>query len=309
MSFDEDPQDDFDEFPLSYVIDNAILMHRDAHFSGNFDLMIDYYNQERRGVCNEFSLQRIEEMAEIEKQKGGNLSATLLSGAEMEKVAASRQSYQNLRDVYEVKKPISPIPALIADLILAEDEELEQAISQVVEQKSAIVPALISLLRNEDFYDPLNPGFGLAPQHAAKCLGLIGDKRAIISLFEAMKEGDFFSEDAILDALRSIGEPAKEFLLKVLHGTPITGDNELAAVALLEFKQDPQVSKACLEMLKTLDLKNNIPLATYLALACEHLQSPEERKLFLQIAEQPTTPKSLRQDILSIAKEWKSLFS
>ena len=74
------------------------------------------------------------------------------------------------------------------------------------------MPALIDLLRNEDFYDPLFPGYGEAPVLAAKCLGLIGDKRAIISLFEAIGEGDFFNEDIILDALHVIGNPARDFL-------------------------------------------------------------------------------------------------
>jgi len=303
---DFEQEDNYEDFPLTYAIDNDILMHRDAHFGGDFPLMIEYYRKEGRGISKEFDLERIEELAVIEKQGGKNLAATTLSGPEAEKIARTREVYKQLRALYELSSHKNKIPLLIADLILAEDEEIEAAVQAVVAEKSAIVPALIDLLRNEEFYDPLFPGYGLAPALAAECLGLIGDKRAIVSLFEAIGEADFFNEDVVLHALYAIGEPAKEFLLKVLHGHPINNDNERAAIALVRFKDDPEVSSLCLKMLKEIDLKKDPILASYLILACEGLKLPEQRQELLNLANLPTIPKTVQLDIKAIKKSWES---
>ena len=301
MSYDDDG---IEEFPIAYSIDNAILMHRDAHFSGDFKAMLDYYRLQGRGISNDFDIARIEELAKTEQDTGHNLSSIMLSGAEAEKVADAKQAYKDLRDIYEMKESKSHIPKLIADLILAEESETEAAVNAVVAEKTAAVPALIDLLRSEEFYDPLFPGYGLAPTLAAECLGKIGDKRAIISLFEAIGAGDFFSESTILSALKAIGEPAKEFLLRVLHARPLTSDNDQAAVALVAFKDDPAVGVACLKMLEEIDLNTHLPLATYLILACESLTGEKERSELLALADNPKTPKSLKQDILTVSKNW-----
>lgn len=294
--------DDIEQFPLAYSVDNAILMHRDAHFSGSFDLMIEYYSGDGRGIAKDFNLARIHELDQMEKKAGNNLSAALLSGAEAESVAEAKTAYKQLRDIYEVKNQKNPIPRLIADLILADSEqEIQAAIEAVVAEKTAAVPALIELLRNEEFYNPLYPGYGLAPTLAAECLGKIGDKRAIISLFEAVGEGDFFDEDTLLDALYAIGAPAKEFLLRVLHGKPLTIDNEKAAIALIRFKNDPDVSEACLKMLLELDLKKEPALATYLVLACEGLPISAKPRLE-ELAKRETTPRDVVQDIKIVLK-------
>ena len=261
--------EDFEDFPLTYAIDNAILMHRDAHFGGNFLFMIDYYRNEGRGISKEFDLTRIEEMAIIEKQRGMDLAPSTLSGAEAEKVGRTREVYKQLKALYELPHQKSNIPVLIADLILAEDQDVEAAMQAVVAEKGLIVPALIDLLRNEEFYDPLFPGYGLAPTLAAQCLGMIGDRRAIVSLFEMIGEADFFNEDVVLQALYSIGESAKAFLLKVLESRPINYDNERAAIALLSFKEDPEVTTACLNLLNDLDKKKHSVLATYLKFVLE----------------------------------------
>lgn len=297
--------EDFEDYPIGYSIDNAILMHRDIHFGGSFDVMIEYYGGLGKGISTDFELARIQELHQMEKSSRNNLSSVLLSGQEAEMVAEARDAYKKLQALYEVKNPKNPIPCLIADLIFAETEEdIQKAIDAVVAQKSAIVPALIDLLRNENFYNPLYPGYGFAPVLAAQCLGLIGDKRAIISLFEAVGTGDFFDEDTILEALYSIGEPARTFLLTVLHGKPLTIDNERAAIALIRFKDDPIVSQACLKMLQELDLKKELAIATYLVLACEGLPPSEHQKL-LDIAKRPDTPKSLCQDIAIVVKNMK----
>lgn len=289
--------------PLSDALDNIILMHRDAHFGGKFDIMLDYYINEGKGVNPEFDLERIHALIKIEKELKKDLAPLLLSGVDAEKVADAKTSYKKLRALYEKERPEYKNMRLIADLILSEDLEPEAEIEAIVKEKSTIVPALIELLKNEEFYDPLYPGYGLAPALAAKCLGLIGDKRAIISLFEAMTQGDFFDEDAALSALRAIGEPAKEFLLKVLYGRPLNEDNERAAVALIAFKEDEQVSKACLEMLKDPSVRKDIPLATYLILACEGLKDKADQQAFIEIGK---TSKAFSLDVQAVAKTWQS---
>lgn len=301
---EHDDDHDVEEFPIAYSVDNLILMHRDAHFGGDFDTMLDYYNKNGRGTSLEFDIERIQQLADTQNAQGKDLSPMMLSGAEAERVANSRKLYKDLRELCESKNKKTSVPKLIAELILSEDEELPQAIEAVTAEKTAIVPSLIELLRNEDFYDPLAPGYGLAPTLAAECLGKIGDKRAIISLFEAIGSGDFFNEDITLSAIKAIGAPAKEFLLRVLHGKPLTIDNERAAIALIVFKDDPEVASACLNMLKELDIKKHIPLATYLVLDCEGLASKDQQAEFLALAKNANTPKNIQQDIIAVSHTW-----
>lgn len=290
--------------PLVNAQDSAILMHRDVHFGGKFDVMLDYYINEGKGVHPDFDLERIHELARIEKEMKSDLAPVLISGAEAEKIAEAKNAYKKLRSLYEKPKSATKNMLLIADLILSEEQDPQKEIEAIVKEKQMIVPALLELLKSEEFYDPLFPGYGLAPALAAKCLGLIGDKRAIIALFEAMKQGDFFDEDVDLAALKAIGAPAKEFLLKVVHGRPINEDNERAAIALIAFKEDEEVSKACLEMLKDPQVRKDVPLSTYLILACEGLQQDKDRKEFQDLAKDTATPKILAQDIQAVAKSW-----
>lgn len=305
----KEDDNDIEQFPIAYSIDNLILMHRDAHFGGDFNVMLDYYKRNGRGVSIEFDVERIQQLADIQSASGGDLSPVMLSGAEAEKVADSRKLYKELRKLCESEDKKNVVPRLIAELILSEEEEIPAVVQAVVAERTAIVSALIDLLRSEEFYDPLVPGYGQAPVLAAECLGRIGDKRAIISLFEAIGSGDFFNEDIVLDALKAIGEPAKQFLLKVLQGKPLTGDNDQAAVALIAFKDDAEVSTVCLKMLQEIDIAKNIFLATYLVLACEGLALPEERRALLAFAEKATTPKNIRQDIAAVAKTWSQVSS
>lgn len=296
---------DSEGIPLVNAQDTAILMHREAHFGGKFDIMLDYYINEGKGVNPDFDLERIHALAKIEKEMKSDLAPLMLSGVDAERVAESKSAYKKLRQLYE-KTPQAATKnmRLMADLILSEEQDPAEEIEAIVKEKSAIVPALIELLKAEEYYDPLFPGYGFAPSLVARCLGLIGDKRAIISLFEAMGQGDFFDEDTALNALKAIGAPAKEFLLKVAHGRPINEDNEKAAIALIAFKEDEDVAKACLDMLKDPQVRKDIPLATYLILTCEGLNKAEDRKAFQDLAQDASTSKILAQDIHAVAKTW-----
>lgn len=302
-------EDEIEEYGLKDALDVEIVMQRDVHFGGKFPFMIEYYQREGKGVREEFDIERIRLLEKTEKDLGQNLAALLLSGADAEKVARAKNAYEKLRQLYEEKKKESSAlkqGRLIADLILSEEENPQKAIQAIVKERSALVPLLIDLIRSEDFYDPLFPGYGFAPELAAICLGEIGDKRAIISLFESIGEQDFVFEDQAIKALRLIGEPAKEFLLHVVHAKPITYDNERAAMALVYFKDMPGVPEACLAILKEIDLKHHLVLATYLILTCESLQDSALRKEFLKIAHAGSTPAALRSDFKTIEKHWQS---
>jgi hypothetical protein len=293
-------------FPLRDATDLLILMHRDAHFGGNFEEMLQYYTREGKGVYPDIEVSRIQELIEMERTLKQDLAALFLSGSDSEKIARSRLMYQELRSLYENQKPEFKTARLIADLILSEDPEAEAEIEALVKEKSSILPALIQLIQSEDLHDPLFPGYGLSPNLAIKALGQIGDKRAIITLFESLDSGDFFDDNLALDALKAIGEPAKSFLLKVLHGKPITEDNEKAAIALLAFKEDPQVAKEAFTLFQELHVRQDPVLATYLALICDGLSEEKDRTAFKALVSDPATPKALRRDMESVAKQWES---
>lgn len=303
---EQDPSiEQFEHYPIADAIDHDILMHRDAHFGGLFSVMLDYYSQDGKGVQPEFSLERIERLAKLEKDTHQNLAAMFLTAQEMQKVADVRAIYKQLRSIYEVKNASNKLPQLIADLILTEDEGAEKEIEAVAAEKGVMVPLLIELLRNESLYDPLFPGYGQAPVAAARALGEIGDKRGIISLFESIGQGDFFSDDYILDALKHIGEPAKEFLLRVVAGRPLNEDNEKAAIALIAFKDDAQVSKACLELLKQEDIRKDPCLSTYLILVCEGLRDQGLREEFKGL--ETLFTKQQKLDMNTVEKSWAEL--
>ncbi len=291
-----------ENFPITTALDNTILMHRDAHFGGNFSIMLEYYEREGKGIYKEIDLKQIQRLAELEKGAGQDLAPLLLSGAEAEKVGIARLAYKRLRDLYEDDSLAARYPRLLADLILSEEEEPTKEIEAVVKEKTKIVPAILEILRSDELKDPLFPGYGHAPALVARCLGLIGDKRAIISLFQMIGEGDFDDEAVALESLKNMGQPAKEFLLNVVKVKPYNMDNERAAIALLGFKDDPEVAKACLKILLEPEVRVNMALASYLAFVCEGLESPEDRAKFAALANDPAIDKSLRQDILTILK-------
>lgn len=295
-----------EHFPIVDALDHEILMHRDAHFGGLFSIMLEYYKKEGKGVQPSFDIPRIEKLAALEGELKQNLAALFLDSSEMEKVADSRQIYQKLRDIYEIKSAKNRYPQLIADLILSEEEEPQPEIAAIVQEKEKIIPALIDLLRNEDFYDPLFPGYGLAPFLAVTCLGRlgVGDKKVIISLLEALGQGDFFADEQIIGALKAIGDPARDFLLHVVNGRPLNEDNEKAAIALVAFKDDQEVANFCFNLLGQPDVQKDPCLPTYLVLICAGLTDPVKRHALQLMGQETRLPLMLRKDIQSIVREW-----
>ncbi len=280
-----------EDIPLMDADDLTILMHRDAHFGGQFPIMIEYYTRGGKGAL--LDLDRIEQLAKVEAELGDNLASIMLSDAELQMIGEAQGAYQQLRAIYELAEEANPRPRLIADLILAEDEEEEEAIKAVVEQGEAIVPELIQLLRSENFLDPLFPGYGTAHSAAAGALGQIGSKEAIIPLFEALGE-----EDAdIIEALVSLGEPAKAFLLKVVQIKPLSLDTERAAAGLSAFPADEKIASVALSLLKEEEVRKALPLSAYLAICCAGLA---DKTPLQEIANMPDLPDMTRDELVSL---------
>ena len=293
--------DDFTSFPLVDQLDHDILMHKDVHFGGNFSIMIDYYEKDEKGVIEEFNLDRIYELSLAEEKGEISLSLEILTEEEQEEVTRAKKKYEMLKKAYDLP------PDLIhkrTDLIFSEDFEAKEEIESLL-QSPAAIPLLIQIVQEDDFYNPLFPGYGFAPLHAMECLGHLKAKEAIIPLFESLSKIDFFGEEAVIQALFQIGTPAKEFLLKVLSKTPITKDNENAAISLLLFKDDPLIPSSCLKLLSLPETQAKPLFFTYLLLFCDELKSPQEQELLKELAKNPHLTKENKEELDWILKSFK----
>jgi hypothetical protein len=264
--------------------------------------MIAALKEDKEPFLEQYPLVRVEYLQRLQEEMGAPLAPQLLAPSEAERIARARSAYKMLRAAYE--PPSAPEVALIPDLILATEEELEQAISQIAAQKGKLVPALIALLQAHDFYDILFPGFGQAPARAARCLGTIGDERALKPLFEALGLGDFDNEESILQALGAMPNVAVPFLLKVVHSQPITQDNIRAAMALSTFSEDSAIAEGSLQVLSHIDCNRHSLLATYLILNCAALQDPKLRAQFVQVCRTASLSPELQPDFERICRGW-----
>jgi hypothetical protein len=285
-------------FPLIDETDRSILMQKDAHFSGNFAIMLDYYTKEGKGAIDDFPLERIQELYQLEKELGLFLSEEILSIQEKEQVLEAKAKYNSLRDLYDL--PPSPAQK-VADLILSEDVSAQKEIEALLNLPQAI-PLLIQLVEEEDFYNPLFPGYGFAPLHAMECLGKLKAKEAIIPLFESLSKMEFFGQETAIQALVQIGKPGKDFLLSVLKKTPITKDNENAIIALLSFPQDLEIAFVCLDLLSTSEVLKKPVFCSYLLLSFEGLKDPLIQERLLALAKQPGFPIEAQEELQFILR-------
>jgi hypothetical protein len=299
----EQVDDDF--FSILDKTELQILMHRDAHFSGKFPIMIQYYEKEGIGSHEEFNLELIINLEHVEKEYKQNLSSLYLTGADMERVARAKQAYLKLSDLFEIENPKSKHPQLIADLILSEEEGQEEAIKEVVKEGKEITASLTSLLKSDLFLDPLFPGYGLAPSLAAHCLGKIGYKNSVIPLFESIGQGTADFDETIISALSSIGQESKQFIIERIKSRPITEDNIRAAMTASSFGESPEIASLCFEELQKEDSLRNLSLCSYLVLSCYELRGEKERLLFTSFVNNPSFPNSLKEEGKSIIKSWK----
>lgn len=291
------------EIPLLDALDIEILMHRDIHFGGNFEIMLDYYKEERVGIMQDFDIQRIAQLAHIEREVGKNLAETILSEATHLEIEKAKQLYLDLREVYEQESP-NPNSLAISNLILSEAEMPQEEIDAVVERGEEIVPLLIDLINSEMFYDPLNPGYGRAPVFAAQALGTLGDDKALPALFHAMGRENFFTDEAMISAIKSFGQKAKTFLIKALNTKPYSKDNDHAAICLLEFSDDPVIAKACLKLLIDTDVFKRPNLVAYLIFGCAGLREESERQCFKEIQAQQKPNSELFREMEIIRNNW-----
>ena len=287
--------------PLVDTIDLEILMHRDVHFSGNFSLMLEYYEKENIGTMPDFSVKRIKKLLVEEQKLGKNLSELLLPSSAQDNVDDARKMYLDLRDVYEASPP-NPIATAISDLIFSEEEHPQIEIEALVTHGKVAVKSLISLLKSDKLYDPLYPGYGRAPILAAQCLARIQDDKAIPALFEMLGQENFFTDDAMISAIASFGDKAIDFLLKRVIHKPFSKENEHAAIVLGSFPEEERISETCLQLLQDPDLKGHNTFANYLILGCSALKNPEDKQLFLNLKDK--FPGFIKLEIDLIAKSW-----
>lgn len=278
------------DIPLADESDLQILMHRDSHFGKNFAIMLDYYEKEGVGCHPEIDIKRIYEMQKMEEALGEDLSDKLLPDNERERVNKMRKLYQDLRDNCKKGDRLSE---LLSDLLLSEGEDPQQEINALA--KVATVEPLLNLLGSETFYDPLSPGYGRAPMLAAQTLAKIGDPKAILPLFIALRHEDFFYEEEILSALCSFGKEAQTFLTKVVGQKPLSIDNETAARALSYFSTETDVINRALSLLQDPEIRTNHALASYLiSIAAE---KKEELAKLLNLSD---LPPELKEEIKQI---------
>lgn len=278
---------------LTDAVDHEIVMHRDAHFGGSFQEMLNYYEDESHiGILPDIELERIYDLQNYEKQTGDNLYFSLLDDEEREKVELSKKAYLDLKKIYEMEELNGPYSKLIADLILSEEEEPREALEKIIAKQKLLLPDLLRILKWDEAYDPLFPGYGYAPYFALQALCQIKDSRAIIVLFETLRREAFFGEEAIVSALVAQGDEAKNFLFKTLKAKPITSDNTFAAYAIAGFVPDQEIESCALQMLKDPEVWKKPNLFGYLLCLCE--ENIEELSL---LSQNPLIPQNLKKEI------------
>jgi hypothetical protein len=288
------------DIPLLNTIDIEILMHREAHYGGSFEVMIAYYERGGVGVMPDFSITRLKELETIENQQNSNLARELIPPAEMEQVEKAQQIYIDLRKVYGSQQP-NDISTLISDLILSEEDNPLPEINALVRKGDAVLQPLVDLLHSNTFYLPLYPGYGRSPILAAETLSKLGNIKAIPALFEAMGQENFFTDDAMIIALSKFGDDARTFLLKMLRKKPFNKDNEHAAIALTGMEDHPAVGQTCLEILE----KDNPFFSQYLVFGCSGLVNPESRAKFKSLTTSDQYPKYIKDEMAIIIKNWQ----
>ena len=296
--------EDFPFIPLLNAVDLDIIMHRDAHFGGNFDVMIEYYEQKGVGVMPDFELDRIRQLKLHEEGLDEDLAESMMPLPAKQSVEKAKKLYVDLRSIYEVKASEN-VPKLISDLILSEEEVPVKEIDKIAQLGNRATDDLINLLTSDNFYDPLYPGYGRAPIFAAMALAKIKDPKAIPFLFTAIGQENFFTDDEIIKALLSFGEAAKAFLIKRLIAKPYSRDNENAIIALSSMEEDPEVAQHALKLLKEDETWDHEAFASYLIFACSGLESEEEKDQFSSLMEKKAVSDWLKKEIEVVINHWK----
>lgn len=292
------------DLPLLDETDMEILMHRNTHFGGNFNEMIRYYEEDGIGINEEFELDRIRELQQVEHDLGEDLGEKVLPEHAKEKVHEAKEAYIKLRDIYDMDSP-PPMGKLIADLILSEDEPPENEMKALVDEKEKGVASLIKLIQSESYYDPLFPGYGRAPIYAAQTLGKIKDEKAVAPIFSALGQENFEAESALISALHEFGEPAKAFLVQRLTQLPLSLDNTRASIALASFLPDPIIEEEALKLLQVTEVQQNKPFFNYLLILLSETKEKSVVDVLKVLAEKNELSQDLKDECLNLIKSLK----
>ena len=290
---------------LKNHLDCEMLMHRDSHFGGRFAEMIAYYQREGRGIQLEFPIERLARLARLQEKLGIDLSQLLLNPLQVTRVRTAQDAYQSLRELAAKRELRGTAKHTLALLILADREEPTDQLKAVVGLGGHVVEELIELLGARRYHDPLYPGFGLAPELAAKCLGSISDARAIPALFAQLGNVGFFTEDVVLEALRNIGQPSRDYLLEKLQREPIGEENQQAAHALIHFRSDFEVAATSFRLLIDERVRDHPSLANFLVMICEGLAGTSLAASFQRLQHDESVPQLVRHDVKEVIQTWQ----
>ena len=288
------------DLPLLNTIDLEILMHKDAHFGGSFDMMMEYYANDGIGVQEEFDIDRIKELSLLDKE--GHLSSEVLPDLAKNDVLLSKDLYSKFKECYEGD---NPLPQKIADMILSEDDHPEEEIKALASFETLAIKPLIEILLQDHFYNALNPGYGRAPINAVLCLKAINSDEVIPFLFNALGKS-FMVDESIIDTLITLGSKAEEFLCDRLQSTPYTRDNYTAAMALASFPVSDETATVALYQLGNAETFKHDSFPSYLICICEGLEKEEERQKFIQISESDNVSRNLKDEMKLIISFWKN---
>lgn len=288
------------EHPLLNTLDLEILMHKDAHFGGNFDVMIDYYENDGVGVQEEFDIERLHELKAYDKE--GHLSNEVLPEMAKSDVIVSKDLYTKFRDCYEKDYEL---PKKVADLVLSEEISPISEIEALAKFKKDAIRPLTEILLQDHFYNTLNPGYGRAPINAALCLKQINDPEAIPFLFNALGKS-FIADEAILNTLISLGDDAENFLADRLKSSPYTKDNYTAAMALASFPVSDETAALALSELNKKETYKHESYASYLVCICEGLENDDDRQRFIELSQSEKVNKNLKAEMKIIISFWKN---
>ncbi len=246
--------DELADLPLFDEEDILCLMHRDAHFSGSFAVMKEYYqNPDAKGAVEEITPARIALLEAVQDGLKRDLAPLLIRGPDAEKVALSRQVYKDLGELCH-NDPSSP-EGMLAAAILSEDDVdsiVETAPPALMERPET----LLLLATSAVFCDPLFPGYGTGSLLAIRLLGAMRYEQAVPALFSLIGHRDFSVENAVLAALRNIGPAARKFAMDRLSAFPVTAEHERAVMVLIEFLPDQEIDELFSKILADPRVKN-----------------------------------------------------
>lgn len=290
-------------FNLTDELHHLILMLRESHFGGHFDLMLKSFRQDNFiGNNLNIDIEEIEYLENIEKQLKQNLAPLILSSQEAERIHQARLMYENLKNIYLIKnKDEDKKSRAIADLLLIEFAPFDKEINAIIQLKETIVPELLNILNNPNFYDPIFPGFGEIPKIVVTCLSKINHLQTIPYIFSLLGK-DGFSDDELSYVLSRFNDEARKFFQQILSSLPITKDHTKAAFCLTRF-DDLETIQFCEQLLYISEYHEDPLLLYYLINIATQNPNPRliryiQEKIFQKL------PKNLQKEIDLIVRDW-----